>query len=116
MSGHNLNTNLTPIIMEAAMEQCWKFLKNQGKGVMPNTLYTPPTFRQLWIYFMIRNHQIIFPKGVCRTPRENAFIYAYFYFYCVVSKCGNRALGINEHIKKNLLGHKNKPKPTIVTK
>jgi hypothetical protein len=36
----------------------------------------------------------------------------YFYLYCVV-KCGNCALGINEHIK-NLLGHKNEPKPIIV--
>jgi hypothetical protein len=65
---------------------------------------------------MIKNHQIIFPKGVYRTPPENAFMNVYFYFYCVV-KCGNRALGINERIKKIiLLGHKNEPKPTIVAK
>jgi hypothetical protein len=63
---------------------------------------------------MIKNCQIIFPKVVRRTPPENAFMNAYFYFYCVV-KCGNRALGINEQIK-NLLGHKNEPKPTIIAK
>jgi hypothetical protein len=61
---------------------------------------------------MIKNCQIIFPKGVHRTPPENSFMNGYFYLYCVV-KCGNRALGINEHIK-NLLGHKNEPKPIIV--
>jgi hypothetical protein len=69
-------------------------------GVTPNTLYTPPKFRHLWVYFMIKNCQIIFPKVVRRTPPENAFMNAYFYFYCVV-KCGNRALGINERIKKS---------------
>jgi hypothetical protein len=84
-------------------------------GVTPNTLYTPPIFGQLWIYFMIKNRQIIFRKGVRRTPPENAFMNEYFYFYSVV-KCGNRALGMNERIKKNLLGHKNEPKPTIVAK
>jgi hypothetical protein len=84
-------------------------------GVTPNTLYTPPIFPQLWIYFMIKNRQIIFRKGVRRTPPENAFMNVYFYFYSVV-KCGNRALGINERIKKNLLGHENEPKPTIVAK
>jgi hypothetical protein len=56
----------------------------------------------------------IFPQ-LCRTPPENAFMNVYFYFYCVV-KCGNCTLGINERIKKNLLGHKNEPKPTIVVK
>jgi hypothetical protein len=87
-----------------------------GKGVMPNTLYTPPIFPQLWIYFMIKNCQIIIPKGVCRTHPENAFMNAYFYFYCVV-KCGNHALGINECIKKIFSDAKsNEPKPTIVVK
>jgi hypothetical protein len=69
-------------------------------GVRPNTLYTPPVFPQLWIYFMIKNRQIIFPKVVYRTPPENAFMNVYFYFYSVV-KCRNRALGINERIKKS---------------
>jgi hypothetical protein len=69
-------------------------------GVRPNTLYTPPKFPHLWIYFMIKNCQIIFPKGVYRTPPENAFMNEYFYFYCVV-KCGNRALDIHEQIKKS---------------
>jgi hypothetical protein len=69
-------------------------------GVRPNTLYIPLIFPQLWIYFMIKNCQIILPKGVYRTPPENAFMNVYFYFYCVI-KCGNRALGINEHIKKS---------------
>jgi hypothetical protein len=49
---------------------------------------------------MIKNCQIIFPKGVHRTPPENAFMNGYLYFYCVV-KCGNHALGINERIKKS---------------
>jgi hypothetical protein len=50
---------------------------------------------------MIKNHQIIFRKGVRRTPPENGFMNAYFYFYCV-DKCGNRhALGIHERIKKS---------------
>ena len=49
---------------------------------------------------MIKNRQIIFPKGVRRTPPENPLMNVYFYFYCVV-KCGNRALGINERIKKS---------------
>jgi hypothetical protein len=49
---------------------------------------------------MIKNCQIIFPKGVYRTPPENAFMNGYFYFYCVV-KCGNHALGIHERIKKS---------------
>jgi hypothetical protein len=49
---------------------------------------------------MIKNRQIIFPKVVYRTPPENAFMNVYFYFYSVV-KCGNRALGINEQIKKS---------------
>ena len=84
-----------------SMEQCWKFLKTWGKrGVTPNTLYTAPKFPQLWIYFMIKNCQIIFPKGVRRTPPENPLMNVYFYFYCVV-KCGNRALGIDERIKKS---------------
>jgi hypothetical protein len=69
-------------------------------GVTPNTLYTPPIFPQLCIYFMIKNCQIIFLKVVYRTPPENAFMHVYFYFYSVV-KCGNCALGINERIKKS---------------
>jgi hypothetical protein len=77
-------------------------------GNMPNTLYTPPIFPQLCIYFIIKNCQIIFPKGVYRTPPENAFINVYFYFYCVV-KCRNRALGINERIKKIFSDTKTNP-------
>jgi hypothetical protein len=61
---------------------------------------------------MIKNCQIIFQKGVNRIPPENTFMNGYFYIYCVV-KCGNHALGMNE---KNLLGHKNRPKTTIVMK
>jgi hypothetical protein len=34
---------------------------------------------------MIKNRQIIFRKGVRRTPPENAFLNEYFYFYCVVN-------------------------------
>jgi hypothetical protein len=64
---------------------------------------------------MIKNCQIIFPKGVYTTPPENTFMNEYFYFYSVV-KCGNCALGINEGLKKNHLRHKNEPKPTIVAK
>jgi hypothetical protein len=81
-------------------------------GVTPNTLYTPPIFPQLWIYFMIKNRQIIFRKGVRRTPPENAFMNAYFYFYSVV-KCGNRALGINERIKKIFSDTKMNPNPPL---
>ena len=81
-------------------------------GVRPNTLYTPPVFPQLWIYFMIKNRQIIFPKVVYRTPPENAFMNVYFYFYSVV-KCGNRALGINERIKKIFLDTKTNPNPPL---
>jgi hypothetical protein len=79
-----------------AQSNVGNFSKTGGKrGVTPNTLYTLPIFPQLWIYFMIKNCQIIFPKGVCRTPPENAFMNVYFYFYCVV-KCQNCALGVNE--------------------
>jgi hypothetical protein len=99
MTEYDINANLTTIIMEAR-SNVGNFSKTRGKGVTPNTLYTPPIFPQLWIYFMIKNCQIIFPKGVHRTPPENAFMNVYFYFYCVV-KCGNRALGINEPIKKS---------------
>jgi hypothetical protein len=81
-------------------------------GVRPNTLSTPPVFPQLWIYFMIKNRQIIFPKVVYRTPPENAFMNVYFYFYSVV-KCGNRALGINERIKKIFLDTKTNPNPPL---
>jgi hypothetical protein len=81
-------------------------------GVRPNTLYTPPVFPQLWIYFMIKNCQIIFPKVVYRTPPENAFMNVYFYFYSVV-KCGNRALGITERIKKIFLDTKTNPNPPL---
>jgi hypothetical protein len=81
-------------------------------GVRPNTLSTPPVFPQLWIYFMIKNCQIIFPKVVYRTPPENAFMNVYFYFYSVV-KCGNRALGINERIKKNFSDTKTNPNPPL---
>jgi hypothetical protein len=41
-------------------------------------LYTPPIFPQLWIYFMIKNRQIIFPKVIYRTRPQNAFMNAYF--------------------------------------
>jgi hypothetical protein len=68
-------------------------------GHAKHPLYTPK-FPQLWINLMIKNWQIIFPKVIYRTPPENAFMNGYFYFYCVV-KCGNRALGINEQIKKS---------------
>jgi hypothetical protein len=87
-----------------SMEQCWKFLKTRGGGggigVRPNTLYTRPIFPELCIYFMIKNCQIVFPKGVYRTPPENAFMNGYFYFYCVV-KCPLRAFCIHEQIKKS---------------
>jgi hypothetical protein len=76
-------------------------------------LYSPKISSIMDIFYD-QNFQIIFPKGVYRTPPENAFMNVYFYFYCVV-KCGNCALGINECIK-NLVGHKNEPKPTIVVK
>jgi hypothetical protein len=46
--------------------------QNPGEsGITPNTLYTPPKFPQLWIYFLIKKCQIIFRKGVYRTPPEN---------------------------------------------
>jgi hypothetical protein len=100
MTVYNMNANLTAIITEARSNVGY-FSKPRGKrGVTPNTLYTRPKFPQLWIYFIIKNCQIIFPNGVYRTPPENAFMNVYFYFYCVV-KCGNRALGINERIKKS---------------
>jgi hypothetical protein len=82
-------------------------------GVTPNTLYTPQVFPQLWIFFMIKNHQIIFRKGVRRTPPENAFMNEYFYFYCVV-KCGNHALGIHERIKRIFLDTKANPNPPLL--
>jgi hypothetical protein len=83
-------------------------------GVTPNTLYIPLIFTQLWICFMIKNCQIIFRKGVHRTPPENAFMNGYFYIYCVV-KCGNRALGINKRIKKSSRTQK-QTQTTIVMK
>jgi hypothetical protein len=52
------------------------------------------------------------PKGVCRTPPENAFMNVYFYFYCVV-KCGNHALGINEWIKKIFSDTRTNPNPPL---
>jgi hypothetical protein len=61
---------------------------------------------------MIKNCQIIFPKGVYRTPPQNAFMNVYFYFYSVV-KCGNRALGINERIKKIFSNTKTNPNPPL---
>jgi hypothetical protein len=61
---------------------------------------------------MNKNRQIIFPKGVRKTPPENAFMNEYFYFYCVV-KCGNRALGINERIKKFFSDTKTNPNPPL---
>jgi hypothetical protein len=61
---------------------------------------------------MIKNRQIIFPKVVYRTPPENAFMNVYFYFYSVV-KCGNRALGINERIKKIFSDTKTNPNPPL---
>jgi hypothetical protein len=100
MTEYYTNANLTVIITEA-WSNVGNFSKPGGKrGVTLNTLYTPPKFPQLWIYFMIKNCQIIFPKGVRRTPPENPLMNVYFYFYCVV-KCGNRALGIDERIKKS---------------
>jgi hypothetical protein len=61
---------------------------------------------------MIKNRQIIFPKVIYRTPPENAFMNVYFYFYCVV-KCGNRALGIDERIKKIFSDTKTNPNPPL---
>ena len=61
---------------------------------------------------MIKNCQIIFPKVIYRTPPENAFMNVYFYFYSVV-KCGNRALGINERIKKIFSDTKSNPNPPL---
>jgi hypothetical protein len=90
VTGYNTNANLTTIIMEAR-SNVGNFSKTGGKGCHAEHLYTPPIFPQLWIYFMIKNCQIIIPKGVRRTHPENAFMNAYFYFYCVV-KCGNSAL------------------------
>jgi hypothetical protein len=50
---------------------------------------------------------------VYRTPPENAFMNVYFYFYSVV-KCGNRALGINEWIKKIFSDTKTNPNPPLL--
>jgi hypothetical protein len=100
MTVHYINAILTVIITEAP-SNVGNISKPGGEmGVTPNTLCTPTIFPQLWIYFMIKNCQIIFPKVIYRTPPENAFMHVYFYFYSVV-KCGNRALGINERIKKS---------------
>jgi hypothetical protein len=78
MTEHNINNNLTAIITKAR-SNVGNFSKpGGGRGVTLNTLYTPPKFPHLWIYFMIKNHQIIFPKGVRRTPPENAFMNGYF--------------------------------------
>jgi hypothetical protein len=101
MTGYDINANLSAIIMEA-QSNVGNFSKTGGRGVTLNTLYTPPMFPQLWIYFIIKNCQIIFPKGVYRTTPENASMNAYFYFYCVV-KCQNCALSINEWIKNLFL-------------
>jgi hypothetical protein len=112
MTEHYINANLTVIITEAR-SNVGNISKPGGEmGVTPNTLYTPPIFPQLWIYFMIKNRQIIFPKVIYRTPPENAFMNVYFYFYCVV-KCGNRALGINERIKKIFSDTKTNPNPPL---
>jgi hypothetical protein len=95
------------------MKQCWKFLKTRGeKGCHAEHPLYAPKFPQLWTYFMIKNRQIIFPKVVYRTPPENAFMNVYFYFYSVV-KCGNRALGINERIKKIFSDTKTNPNPPL---
>jgi hypothetical protein len=65
-----INANLTVLITEA-QSNVGNFSKPGGEmGVRPNTLYTPPIFPQLRIYFMIKNRQIIFPKGVYRTPKK----------------------------------------------
>jgi hypothetical protein len=78
MTLHYINANLTEIITEA-QRNVGSFSKTGGEmGVKPNTLYTPPVFPQLCIYFMIKNRQIIFPKVVYRTPPENAFMNVYF--------------------------------------
>jgi hypothetical protein len=112
MTQYNINANLTAIITEAR-SNVGNFSKPGGKrGVTPNTLYTATKFRQLCIYFMIKNRQIIFPKVVYWTPPENAFMNGYFYFYSVV-KCGNRALGINERIKKIFSDTKTNPNPPL---
>jgi hypothetical protein len=112
MTVHYINAILTVIVTEAR-SNVGSFSKPGGEmGVRPNTLYTPPIFPQLRIYFMIKNRQIIFPKGVYRTPPENAFMNVYFYFYCVL-KCGNRALGINERIKKIFSDTKTNPNPPL---
>jgi hypothetical protein len=102
MTGYIKNANLNAIIKEAR-SNVGNFSKPGGKGVTPNTLYPlhiRDFFVQLCIYFMIKNCQIIFAKGVHRMPPENASMNAYFYIYCVVN-CGNCALGINERIKKS---------------
>jgi hypothetical protein len=112
MTVHYINAILTVIITEAP-SNVGNISKPGGKmGVTPNTLYAPPIFRQLCIYFMIKNRQIIFPKVVYRTPPENAFMHVYFYFYSVV-KCGNRALSINERIKKIFSDTKTNPNPPL---
>jgi hypothetical protein len=109
---HYINDNFTAIIMKA-QSNVGNFSKPRGRGVRPNTLYAPPKFPHLWIYFMIKNCQIVFPKGVRRTPQKNAFMNGYFYFYCVV-KCGNRALGINERMKKSCFSDtKMNPNPPL---
>jgi hypothetical protein len=53
MTGHYIDANLTVIITEARSNV--GNISNPGEmGVRPNTLYTPPIFPQLWIYFMIK--------------------------------------------------------------
>ncbi len=100
MTLHYINTNLTKIITEA-QSNVGNFSKTRGKWVSGRTPFIHPQNFVTYAYiYMIKNCLIIFPKGVYRTPPENAFMNVYFYFYCVV-KCGNRALGINEWIKKS---------------
>jgi hypothetical protein len=81
---------------------------------MLNTLYIPPIFTEIMDIFYDQKSPNYIPKRCPQNTPENAFMNGYFYIYCVV-KYGNRALGNNECVK-NLLGHKNKPNPTIVAK
>jgi hypothetical protein len=72
----------------------------EGNGCQAkHPLYTPDISSTSHIVYDQKLPNYL-PKRCLQNTPENAFMYEYFYFYCVV-KCGNRALGINERIKKS---------------
>jgi hypothetical protein len=113
MSGHNINANLTAIITEARNNVGISQKLRGEKGVTLNTLQTPPIFPQLCINFMMKNHQIIFPKGVRRTPPENAFILDTFSSIVLLVNVETVLSAIMNVLKKIFSDTKMNPNPPL---